>query len=197
MINSKHGNMQMKKGLLTIFALSTLACSKSGTLDIGGNGGDTGSIGTTDTSGTTDITDVNTSTETDTETTETNIFEEWEGDYDGEMELYLWGGSWSECNKKKAVSFEVGIDGEVYGSGDCSGDWSQYEAEFYGEVNENAEVSGVVTISTDFRGGGGSESFDFEFSGEIISRQLEIEWIGAADMGYWEIDVKGEATSSR
>ena len=174
--------------------MATTACSKGGSLDLSV---DTGNIGTDDTSDTadTDTTDTtDTDTDTDTDTTETNVFEEWAGTYTGNLDLYLWGGDWSECSVIHQSSFEISLDGVLEGSGECKGDWSYFPHAFSGEVDESGEVSGVVSITADV-GGRGAQIFDFDFSGQIDEGELEIGWIGAADMGNWAIDVRGEVTA--
>ena len=173
----------MKTILFTTLILSSSACSKGGSLDLSV---DTGNTGTDDTSDTTDT--------TTTDTTETNVFEEWAGTYTGNLDLYLWGGSWSECANLHESRFEISLDGVLEGTGECKGDWSYYPHEFEGEVDENGEVSGVVSITAEL-GGEDAQIFDFDFSGQISDGELGIDWIGAADMGNWEIDVRGEVTA--
>jgi hypothetical protein len=180
----------MTKTYLTVFLLSTVACSKAGTLDIGGGAtddtGTNGTTGTTDTSSTTDT--------SGTSTTETNVFEELVGNYRGEITLFLWGGGWDSCAEENEGSFNIAEDGSIEGTANCYDGWADYPHEFTGQVDENFDVNGVVSISSEFSEDGAGV-YDFYFNGEIEDGELSISWDGEADMGDWSIEVNGSAVA--
>jgi hypothetical protein len=116
----------------------------------------------------------------------------------GEVSLVLWGGTWDECSSENESSFEIDAVGSLIGTGRCKGGRSIYPHAFVGRVNEDAQVSGVVSITANFsddggHNGGRDEVFDFDFQGDITGGKLEISWFGKADLGTWSIDVEGEA----
>ena len=107
-----------------------------------------------------------------------------EGDYDGEMGLFVAEWDWELC--EGVISVEVDEDGKLEGEMLCMeesnwGDW-EIPGELEGSVDEDGEIEGTVVFEWETRDG--VEEIEGELHGEVDEDgDMDLGWTAEVHMG--------------
>lgn len=167
--------------VLVLFSLS--ACGEGSTKVEGDNTG-----GTEEPGGTGDE-DTDNDDGGDEEEEDTTSIDDFVSDWTGEVSIWseedAWG--WDDCSG--TLTLDVDPDGEVEGDGLCEGEddggWGgpdSYEMDFVGEINDDGELVGTLTVAAD---GWGDVVMELEATADLDADRIDGEAAGSTTVSGW------------
>ena len=125
-----------------------------------------------------------------------------EGDWDGELAIFVPQWDWEFC--QGWIELQVDADGNLEGAGECveDSDWGDWEMPMWigGTVSDDGEIDGDVVIEIETRDG--VEEVEARLSGQVEGDDMEFEFVGELPWGggggggggAMEFEGEGEAT---